>query len=143
MFRRSTCSSRREQSVSENRANAVGRDTIIVVGHARLPQSLSPIDAPIILMELEVQPEDGLILDLCVSGSLPGATRLLTALLVGKNIGSDFDAAVREFQRRYVGPPQKAIATALGSAYESYRRYLRQSGFEAYFSRPPQDEGLR
>lgn len=131
--------------MSEIRPGAIGADTVIVVGHARLPHSLSPIDTQIILIELEVEPEDGSIVDLRISGALPGATRLLTALLSGKNIERDFDGAIREFQRRYVGPPQKAIVTALGSAYESYRRYLRQSGFGAYFSRhiPPQDEGLR
>ena len=120
-------------------------DSIIVVGHARLPQSLSPIDASVILVELEVQREDGLIIDLYITGSLPGAARLLASLLVGKNIDRDFAGALHDFQRRYVGPPQKAIATALSSAQESYQRYLRQSRLGTYFSshaRPP-DEGFR
>jgi hypothetical protein len=131
--------------VRDARPEKVGPDSIIVVGHARLPQSLSPIDSSVILVELEVQREDGLIIDLYVSGSLPGAARLLASLLVGQNIDRDFGGALHNFQRRYVGPPQKAIATALSSAQESYQRYLRQSGLGTYFSRHarPPDEGLR
>jgi hypothetical protein len=131
--------------VRDTRADKVGPDTIIVVGHARLPQSLSPVEASVILVELEIQREDGLITDLYVSGSLPGAARLLTGLLAGKSIDRDFGAALHDFQRRYVGPPQKAIATALSSAHESYQCYLRQSGLGAYFSSRarPLDEGLR
>jgi hypothetical protein len=126
-------------------SDKVEPDTITVVGHARLPQSLSPVDAAVILVELEVQREDGLIVDLHVSGALPGAARLLAGLLVGKTIDRDFGTALHDFQRRYVGPPQKAIATALSSAQESYQRYLRQSGLGTYFSRHarPPDEGLR
>jgi len=123
----------------------VETDTIIVVGHARLPQSLSSADASNVLVELEVRREDGTIISVHFSAPLPGAARLLTGLLAGKNIDRDFDAALREFQRHYVGPPQKAIATALSSAHESYQRYLRQGGLGAYFSSRvrPSEEGLR
>jgi hypothetical protein len=124
---------------------SVEADTLIVVGHARLPQSLSPADAASVLVELEVRREDGVIVNAYFSAALPGAARLLASLLAGKSIDRDFDAARREFQRRYVGPPQRAIATALAGACESYERHRRQSGLGAYFShrmRPP-DERLR
>jgi len=123
----------------------IERDTAIVVGHARLPQSLSSGDAATVLVELEIRRQDSIIVSVYFSAALPGTARLLTGLFAGKNIDRDFDAALREFQRRYVGPPQKAIATALGCAYESYQRSLRQSGLGAYFSHRvgPPDEGLR
>jgi Domain of unknown function (DUF3870) len=104
-------------------------DTVIVVGHARLPQSLSSSETPIVLAELEVQQGDGQIIELHLGGALPGATRLLRALLIGKNIETDFDAALREFQRSYIGTPQRAIVTALTSAQDSYKRHFRQSSF--------------
>lgn len=115
--------------MSAIRPGSVGTDTVIFVGHARLPQSLSPIDTPVILVELEVDGEDGVIVDLDISGTLPATRRLLTSLLVGKNMEGDFDSALHKFQRRYMGPPQKAISTALSSAQESYQRYLRQRSF--------------
>jgi hypothetical protein len=112
--------------VSAIRPGGVGADTIILVGHARLPQSLSSVDTSVILVELEVESVGDLIVDLEISGALPTAARLLTSLLVGKSMEGDFGSALQEFQRRYVGPPQRAIATALNGARESYHRYVRQ-----------------
>jgi hypothetical protein len=35
---------------------------------------------------------------------------------------------LREFQHRYVGAPQKAVCTAVASAYDAYQRHVRQEG---------------
>jgi len=130
--------------MSDTRPDRVRTDTVVLVGHARLPQSLSSIDAPVILVELEVERETGLILDLDISGALPAARRLLVSLLVGKDIGSAVGPALRDFKRRYVGPPQKAISTALSAAHESYERHSRQRTLEPFpSSRPaPWEENL-
>lgn len=110
------------------------QEKLVFVGHARLPQSLSPGDAPIILVELEVEGEDALITAVEVSGPLPAANRLLTGLLLGRSLQTDYDAAVGEFQRRYMGPPQKALCTALNNAHELYYRHLRRSRLEPFLS---------
>jgi hypothetical protein len=110
-------------------------ETVVIVGHARLPQGLSTIDAPVIVVELEVQREDGLIVDLDISGTLPAAKRLLVSLLVGKHMQSDFAPALHDFHRRYLGAPQKAISTALTSAHESYERSVHHADFAPFSPR--------
>ena len=107
---------------------------MVVVGHVRLPQSLCPPEGPTILIELEVGSEDGLITGVNLSGPLPSAGRLLTSLLVGRSMETDYGQALLEFQRSYIGPPQKAICTALNAAQESYRRRFRRAQFEPLFS---------
>ena len=123
--------------MSDTRPDRVRTDTVVFVGHARLPQSLSPIDAPVILIELEVERETGLILDLDISGALPGRQAPPRQSARRQEHRSDIGPALREFQRRYVGPPQKAISTALSAAHESYERYLRQRSFEPFPSSRP------
>jgi hypothetical protein len=110
------------------------QDKLVFVGHARLPQSLSPSDAPIILVELEVAGENDLITAVEVSGPLPTANRLLACLLLGRSMQTDYEAAVVEFQRRYMGPPQRALCTALNNAHELYLRHLRRSRLEPFLA---------
>ncbi|MGA2286470.1 MAG: DUF3870 domain-containing protein [Dehalococcoidia bacterium] len=107
---------------------------LIFVGHARLPQSLAPGDAPIVLVELEIEGEDALVTAVEVSSPLPAANRLLTRLLLGRSLQTGYDDAVGEFQRQYMGPPQKAICTALNNAYDLYRLHLRRSRLKPFFS---------
>ncbi len=105
----------------------------VFVGHARLPQSLALREAPALLVELEVEGEDSLVAAVEVSSPLPAANRLLARLLLGRSLRTDYEEALVEFQRQYLGPPQKAICTALNSAYELYQRHLRRSHVEPFF----------
>jgi len=120
--------------MSNARGESDNQSKLIFVGHARLPQSLALSDAPIVLIELEVEGEDALVTAVEVSSPLPAANRLLADLLLGKSLQTDYDDAVGEFQRQYMGPPQKAICTALSNAYDLYRRHLRRSRLEPLFS---------
>ncbi len=120
--------------MSNAESEEADQERLVFVGHARLPQSLSPSDAPIVLVELEVEGEDALITAVEVSGPLPAANRLLTSLLLGRSLRTEFDAATAEFQRRYAGPPQRAICTALNNAHEVYLRYLRHRRLEPLLS---------
>lgn len=129
--------------MNDTRPKGSRADTVVIVGQARLPQSLSPVGGPAILVELEVEREDGVIAEVHLGGFLPGAGRLLADLLVGKHMQRDFGLALDEFQHRYVGPPQKAISTALSNAHESYERYLRQSRLEPFFSSRTSPRGER
>jgi hypothetical protein len=110
------------------------QQTLIFVGHARLPQSLAAGDGPIVLVELEVEGKDALVIAVEVSSPLPAANRLLTRLLVGRSLQTDYEDALGEFQREYMGAPQKAICTALNNAYELYQRHLRRSRLEPFIS---------
>ena len=103
------------------------RDTTIFVGHARLPQSLSSLGSPaVVLVEMEVDPASGLVVEVATSGFITRAESLLSHILVGRSLQEGLASAIWEFQRRYVGAPQKAICTAVTNAYEAYQRYMRQ-----------------
>jgi hypothetical protein len=106
-------------------------DTMIFVGHARLPQSFSPLGASAtVLVEMEVVPTSGLVVEIATSGFITRAEALLSHILVGRSLQEGLSAAILEFQRRYVGAPQKAICTAVANAYEAYQRYMRQQTSE-------------
>lgn len=116
------------------------RSTVVCVGYARLPQSLSPLGASIILVEMEVDVVEERVVGITLGGFPTKASDLLSDILVGRRLRDDLNGTLQEFQRRYVGAPQKAICTAVMNAYESYERYLRQSSRE-FYSRPRGYEG--
>ena len=103
------------------------REAKATISQAHRRRSRAPAAKPLaqptprsMLVELEVEGEDGSDTAVDVSGPLPAANRLLTQPACRQEHA---DATTRprcgEFQRHYIGPPQKAICTALNSAYES------------------------
>lgn len=102
--------------------------TVIFVGHARLPQSLAPRDAsPVVSIELEVDIASGHILGLATRAVPELGSRLLAGLLVGRNINDGPLQVIEEIRRRYICPSQKAVSTAVANAFEAHHRY-RQLG---------------
>lgn len=102
--------------------------TVIFVGHARLPQSLAPRDSsPVVSVEVEADTVSGEIVSLGAKAVPDLGTKLLTSVLVGHNINESPAALVEEIRRRYVCPSQKALSTAVLNAFEAYQRY-RQAG---------------
>ncbi|MDO8616036.1 MAG: DUF3870 domain-containing protein [Dehalococcoidia bacterium] len=102
--------------------------TVVFVGHARLPQSLAPSgSSPVLSVELETDSASGEIVSVGC-GAIPDlGARLLTALLIGRNINESPLALAEEIRRRYVCPSQKAMSTALLNAFEAYQRYAGRS----------------
>lgn len=102
--------------------------TVIFVGHARLPQSLTPRDSSaVISVELETDISSGAIVAASVRGVLPLGSRLMEEVLAGRNINDGAQGPAEELRRRYVCPSHKAMCTALANAYDAYQRY-RQIG---------------
>ena len=107
---------------------AKAAQTVIVVGHARLPQSLAPRDSSaLVSMELEVDTAMGAIVGIAPKAVPELGTRLLASILLGHNINDGPASAVDEIRRRYICPSQKAVSTAVVNAFEAYQRY-RQFG---------------
>lgn len=104
--------------------------TVIFVGHARLPQSLTPRDSSaVVSVELETDNRSGEILSVGAN-AVPGlGTRLLESVLLGHNINESPLDLAEEIRKRYVCPSQKAVSTAVINAFEAYQRY-RQAGLE-------------
>jgi hypothetical protein len=106
------------------RTNARTRQTVIFVGHARLPQSLVPRDSsPVVSVELEVDATSGDILGIAAKAVPELGSRLLASLLMGRNINDGPSAAVEEISHRYICPSQKALCTAVANAFEAHQRY--------------------
>ncbi len=118
-----------DAGASNGRAPAA-TNTMIFVGHARLPHSLAPRDSsPVVSVELETNISSGEILSV-ETMAVPGlGTRLLTSVLLGHNINESPTTLADEIRRRYICPSQKAVSTAVLNAFEAYHRF-RQAGPE-------------
>ena len=102
--------------------------TVIVVGHARLPQSLAPRDAsPVVSVEMEIDTALDSIVGIAAKAVPELGTRLLTSILLGHNLNDGPGGAIDEIRRRYICPSQTAVSTAVANAFEAYQRY-RQFG---------------
>ena len=107
-----------------------GAATVIFVGHARLPHSLSPRDAsPVVSVELETNTTSGEIISVGAKAIPDLGAKLLTMVLVGHNINECPVTLAEEIRRRYICPSQKAVSTAVLNAFEAYQRY-RQVGLQ-------------
>lgn len=104
--------------------------TVIFVGHARLPQSLTPRDSSsVVSVELETDNGSGEIVSVGAKAVPDLGTKLLESVLLGHNINESPLELADEIRRRYVCPSQKAVSTAVINAFEAYQRY-RQAGLE-------------
>jgi len=102
--------------------------TVIFVGHARLPQSLAPRDSsPVVSLELEADAISGVIVGIATRAVPELGSKLLANLLVGSNINDGPLAIIEQIRRRYICPSQKAVCTAVANAFEAQQRY-RQLG---------------
>jgi hypothetical protein len=105
--------------------------TVVFVGHARLPHSLATRDgAAVVTVELEADASSGEIVCVGAQAVPELGTKLVTTLLVGRNINESATDLAEEIRRRYICPSQKALSTAVLNAFEAYQRY-RQAGLEA------------
>jgi hypothetical protein len=100
--------------------------TMIFVGQARLPQSLASMGSNAICVELEVHPLSGEIVGLGSAGTMRRCTLLLRDVLLGYDLDRGLEDALHEIQSRYVGPPQKAVCSAVASAYDAFLRTCRR-----------------
>jgi hypothetical protein len=106
-----------------------GEEVAVFVGHARLPQTLSSAGASgVVLVEVEVALSTGMVVGVTVGGFATRAEALLSRIMVGKSLKEGVEWVLREFQHHYVGAPQKAVCTAVASAYDAYQRHVRQEG---------------
>ena len=96
--------------------------TVVFVGHARLPQGLGFASA-IVTIEVEVDPATGEIIDATCYPASRLAERLVGSILRGRNLQDGLDASAEELLRRYIGPSQRALATAVANVYETYVRW--------------------
>ena len=98
--------------------------TAIFTGHARLPQSLGHrFGSTMVSVEIEVDLADARIIDVSCFPISELAERLVKSVLIGRLITTDMDAAAAELQRRYIGAAQRALATAVTSARDTYARW--------------------
>jgi hypothetical protein len=98
--------------------------TVIFVGHARLPQSLTARDAsPVVSVELETDVLSGVIVGVSARAVPELGARLVAQVLNSRNINDSPVPATEEIRRRYICPSQKALSTAVLNAFESYQRY--------------------
>jgi hypothetical protein len=96
---------------------------IVVVGHARLPQTFATGESSQgVTLELEVDTGRHAIITVAAKSLPPLAEKLLEELLLGQRIDEGPAAPVEEFKRRYISPISRAITTAISNAYEAYSR---------------------
>ena len=94
------------------------RDTVIFVGHARLPQNLAPVGAPpVVSVEIEVDMRRRQVVEVATRGVLPRAEALLRDILLDGDLDTGVRVLLDALQKRYVGAPQRAIILAVSNAY--------------------------
>ncbi len=97
---------------------------VVFVGQARLPQALGgPGGSTAFTVEAEVDLSSGHIVDVLCYPASEICQRLVRATPMGRDLRGGLDDAATEIQRRYVGPAQRAIATAISNVYETYARW--------------------
>ena len=111
--------------------------TVIFVGHARLPQSLAPVGAPsVVSVEIEVDVRRRQAVEVATRGILPRADALVRDILTNGDLDASVGVLLDALQRRYLGPPQRAIMTAVSNAYDSYARFCQQQAAAEQSLRP-------
>jgi hypothetical protein len=101
-------------------------DTIIISGFARLPENMSSAASPAMLsIDVEVDPQDGKVVD--CSCSLPAglAKKILSNSLLGREIEAGVKGAVAQIEKRFFSVAKRAIIATLEDVYRNYHRYLQ------------------
>ena len=100
-----------------------GVNTVVFVGHARLPQSLAPRDgSAVISVEIEADAGSGTIIGAGVKAVPELGSRLVADVLTGRNMDDGPQDAVNQISNRYICPSQKALTTAILKAFEAHSR---------------------
>lgn len=96
--------------------------TMVFVGYARVPEGTTARELyQLIGLALEVDMESGRVVDASCTLAVPLAEQFVRRLIVGRELGREFEGIVREIEERYHGPTQRAIVTALKAAHERFR----------------------
>jgi hypothetical protein len=74
-------------------------------------------------IEIEVDLATGRITDVACFPVSELAERLVRAVLTGRLVENDLEQSAAELQQRYIGPAQRALATAITNARETYVRW--------------------
>ncbi len=94
-----------------------------MVGLAKLPGNVASANgSDIVLVELEVEPEVGTVVEAYVQGIPPLGARLVERLLAGHNMEEGQITATDELVSRYLSPSRNAVCAAVANAYEAWRR---------------------
>lgn len=108
---------------SSNGAPAVGSAvaTLIVVGSARLPKSVSGEEPSILMIELVVHPRDGRVADVGTTVRLSGYTEMLQSFLIGRDLNA-VEGAALELSAHLRGPLLKPTIAALANCVRNVTR---------------------
>jgi hypothetical protein len=94
------------------------KHTLIFVGLARLPQPLVA-SAPSVAVELEVEPSSRQIVAATTNLQLPGLSRVLAGVLVGRKLNGLAGETLLELELRYSAAFTTAVAAAVRAALRS------------------------
>ena len=105
-------------------ADEPAQPPFIVVGTARLPQSMGGEHTSPLMVELVLDPRDGCILDVATTIALPGYTALLRRLLIGRRL-DDVESLGQDLCARYRGPLLRPTIAALANAVANSKNGAR------------------
>jgi hypothetical protein len=102
-------------------------ETLIFVGHARLPENITAKHVfDVFGLEIEVDPRNNTIVDASCTAIPTLGEKFVLDLLVGHNLEDGIDDIIGRIERRYFGPAQRAIISALINAYERYQKFVEE-----------------
>lgn len=99
-----------------------GEDTMLFVGYARVPQGTTARGLyDVIGFALEVEASSGRVVEASCTLAVPAAEQFVRKILVGRDLSEGIGPIMKELERRFHGPTQRAVIVALKAAYERFR----------------------
>jgi hypothetical protein len=97
--------------------------TLVIGGQSKLPREL--FGQEILQMEVELDIQDGQIIEISVTPSLPVVDRFLRKRMIGLHLESEIETARSTIQKELIFRGRKAILSALSDIVRQYGEYER------------------
>ncbi len=115
---------------SENKAgsHAITDSKIVLRGTSRLPKNVTDKHVfDFLTIEVEVEPADSRIVNLCCTMCLPFGEKILQKALIGYEVEEGIRNAIEQISTRFFSNTRKAVIAALRNLSIKYVEYLRSN----------------
>jgi hypothetical protein len=122
----------KDQTTKDTKYN-LRPETVVIAGSARLPENITAKHVfGYITIELEIDPVDGIIVDVSCTLLPFLGEKILHNSLLGNKVDEAIKDAVIELDRRFFSVTKRAVIAALEDAYRWYKKSLLEKKVIAY-----------
>jgi hypothetical protein len=118
----------KEDRMRRTNRNRRKKDTVYVVGYARLPDGTTAKHVYSILgLGIELEKESGKILEVSCTTLPPHGSEVLRKIFVGKSLEKDFDNITEEIRSRYIDRTRGALLAAIEDLLKRFNEAKKQN----------------